>query len=64
MRKRYNKPYGIVAGDFNRRNARRAVSDFPDIKPILTPPTRGHAVLDIVLSLFNDLLIDLSLIHI
>ena len=45
-------------GDFKRRDARRAVSDFPDIKPIATPPARGNQVLDIIMSSFNNQLVD------
>ena len=58
LRKRYNNPYVIVAGDFNKRDARRATADFPDIKPIQTPPTRGRNVLDVMLTSFNDAVLD------
>ena len=58
LRKRYNNPYVIVAGDFNRRDARRATADFPDIKPVAIPPTRGRNVLDIILTSFNYDILD------
>ena len=41
LKNKYNDPYTIVAGDFNRRNLSEAIKDYPDIKPIKTPPTRG-----------------------
>ena len=55
---RYNDPYVVVAGDFNKRNFRKATRDFPLIKPIVTPPTRGHNVLDIIATNFGDLVVD------
>ena len=58
MRKHYNNPFVIVAGDFNRRDATRATRDFPDNKQIRTPPTRGQAVLDIILTSFNNQIVN------
>ena len=58
LMRRYDNPYVIVAGDFNKRDARRATADSPEIKQIATPPTRGTNVLDIIMSSFNHSLID------
>ena len=55
---RYDEPYLVLAGDFNRRDIGRAAGNFPLIKTIQTPPTRGSAVLDIMATNMNDLLID------
>ena len=45
---KYNDPYVILAGDFNRRDVNQATRDFPDMKIVKTPPTRGRATLDII----------------
>ena len=58
LRAKYEDPYFIVAGDFNRRDFGLATSEYPDIKPIFNDPTRGDAVLDIIGSNMNDTLID------
>ena len=58
LRRRYDNPYTMLAGDFNKRDAKKATADFPDMKIIPTPPTRGTNVLDIIITSFNDILID------
>ena len=40
----------------NRREIRRAISGQSDLKPVLTDPTRGRHVLDIVVTSFNEYL--------
>ena len=47
------KPYIVVAGDFNCWPHGRAFEDFEDIRVIQTPPTRGDATLDIAATNFN-----------
>ena len=54
----YDDPYILLGGGFNRRDSRRASTDTPSIKPILTGPTKGNSVLDIMSSNFNNLLTD------
>ena len=58
LRGRYNDPFVIVGGDFNKRDIKKATQDFPDIKPVHTPPTRGRNVLDIIATNANDLVVD------
>lgn len=48
----------ILAGDFNRRNINRAIGNFPQIKAVSTPPTRGTAILDLLATNMTDLVID------
>ena len=55
---KYEDPYFMVAGDFNRRDFRLATNEYPDIKSITTGPTRGDAVLDVIGSNMNDTIID------
>ena len=55
---RYDNPYVFVAGDFNRRDAKKVVGEFSNIKHTPTGPTRGTAVLDIIACNCTDLLID------
>ena len=58
IKSKYDDPYILVAGDLNRRDIRAATSEFPNIKPILTGPTRNDAVLDVIASNFNSDLVD------
>ena len=58
VRNKYNDPYIIIGGDFNRRSASEATRDYPDIRPVTTSQTRGDSTLDIVLTNFNDELMD------
>ena len=55
---RYEEPYVILAGDFNRRDISRATGNFPSLKIIRTPPTRGDAILDLVSANMDAMLID------
>ena len=54
LKNKYNDPYVIIAGDFNRRNLSEAIKDYPEIKPIKTSPTRGLEVLDIIATNMNE----------
>ena len=58
LKSKYEDPYIVFGGDFNRRKFKLAVEDFPQIKEIRTGPTRGNAVLDILSTNFNDSLTD------
>ena len=62
LKLRYDDPYVIVAGDFNRRDFKSTDREFPEIKPILTGPTQGQTVLDIVGTSFNPLLLEAAVI--
>ena len=63
LRNKYVDPYVMIGGDMNRREIKKAVSGYPDMKPVITDPTRGRHVLDIIMTNMTDLL-KLSLIHI
>ena len=58
IKSKYDDPYIVYGGDFNRRNFRASIVDYPEIKEIHTQATRGSAVLDILGSNMNDSLID------
>ena len=58
LKNKYNDPYVIIGGDFNRRSIYEATREYPDIRPISTGPTRGDATLDVLLTNFNDSLVD------
>ena len=72
LKNRYNDPYVILGGDFNKREIIKAIREFKDIKVIKTGPTRGRSTLDIFASNLQDIkeagtiapVVDLSLIHI
>ena len=55
---RYDDPYIFIGGDYNRRDARMAAADFPHIKIVNTPPTRGNACLDLISTNVPDLIVD------
>ena len=55
---RYADPYFFVGGDFNKKDARKATRDFPLIRAIATPPTRGTSVLDIISTNALDTMLD------
>ena len=40
----------ILRGDFNRRDLRAVTRNYPEIKPVITPPTHGTATLGIIAS--------------
>ena len=54
VKQKYNDPYIMLAGDFNRKDIQAALRDHVDIKPIVTGPTRGDSVLDIIATNMND----------
>ena len=58
IKNKYNDPYIIVGGDFNKTDIKRALADHSDIAQISTEPTRGGSVLDIIATNFNDLVVD------
>ena len=58
IKSKYDNPMILIGGDFNRREHKQCVHDYPEIKPVITGPTRGDAVLDIIMSNFNELLVD------
>ena len=45
---KYNDPLFVIAGDLNKKELEPALADFPEIKKIITPPTRGTSTLDLV----------------
>ena len=60
-----NDPIIVLAGDFNRRKIELAYQDHVDLKLHDSPPTRGAARLDLVVSNIDDCsIVLLSLIHI
>ena len=58
IKNKYEDPIILVGGDFNRRDFCEATREYPDIKPIVTGPTRGLACLDIIGTNVNQSLID------
>ena len=48
FRAKYNEPYIIIAGDWNRADTATAFEDFPFLNEVLTPPMRGDENLDII----------------
>ena len=58
LKNKYENPYIVMGGDFNKRDFKAAVQEHPEIKPIKTGPTRNNAVLDILGTNFNELLLD------
>ena len=50
----FKDPYIIVSGDFNRRDVDQSLANFPDLKLINTPPTRGAQKLDKLFINFNS----------
>ena len=58
LKTKYNNPYMIVGGDFNRQDIYEATREYPEIKTVTTGPTRGNAILDLIATDFNDQLLD------
>ena len=58
LKNKYEDPYFVIGGDFNRRDFNLATSEYPEIKSISTGPTRGDATLDIIGTNMNDTLVD------
>ena len=50
LKEDYEDPLIVIGGDFNGREVSDAVADFPDIIKVVTGPTRGDKVLDLVLT--------------
>ena len=47
MTRKHGDPIIIVTGDFNKKDIGPALTDFPEVKLVSTPPTRGRAHLDL-----------------
>lgn len=62
IKNKYNDPYLIIGGDFNRRNLKEATREYPEVRQIITGPTRADATLDIIATNFNDSLEDSGLL--
>lgn len=58
LKSKYENPIILMGGDFNRRDAREATRDFPEVKIVNTGPTRGMATLDLILSNESGTLVD------
>ena len=58
IKSKYDDPYILYGGDFNRRDFWLSINEYPEIKIIQTEGTRGDAVLDIMASNFNDTITD------
>ena len=58
IKHKYQAPYIILRGDFNRRSVKDATIEHQDFRPISTAATRGTAVLDILATNMNDQLTD------
>ena len=54
LRNKYDSPYVVVGGDFNRRSLAEATRDFP----IRTGPTRLDSVLDVMACNFGCSVVD------
>lgn len=58
IKNKYESPYILIGGDFNKRSVSEATRDFPEIKQIVTGATRGDNVLDIMTCNFSGSLVD------
>lgn len=56
-KRKYNSPYFLIGGDFNRRNIEHELATYPDIELVHTPPTRGVNTLDLVFSNFHQCIV-------
>ena len=54
IKQKYNAPYILIAGDFNRKRIEHELRNYPDIKLTPTPPTRGRHHLDLILTNFDN----------
>ena len=52
FKRKYDTPYFLLGGDFNKRNIQRELKVYPDLKLEITPPTRGNNHLDLIFSNF------------
>ena len=55
---KYQDPYIILAGDWNRADTDIAVGDFPGLLAVPTPPTRGDETLDITFTNFGNSIVE------
>ena len=55
---RYKDPHVVLAGDLNKRDIRKATSNFPCIRVLQTGPTRGSNVLDVIATTLHGDLIE------
>ena len=53
VKNKYNNPFVVITGDFNRKDISEALADFPDIELVTTAATRAGAVLDRTYTNFN-----------
>ena len=53
-------PYILIGGDMNKHDFAPAVAPFPDIKEMMSPPTRGDARLDRVYSNLDEYIKDVT----
>ena len=58
FKRRYNSPYFIVGGDFNKRQIERELRAYPDLSLVKTPPTRGNNTLDLLFTNFPQFIRD------
>ena len=54
FKSKYQSPYFLIGGDFNKRNVVRELRPYTDISLIQTPPTRGNNTLDLVFTNFDE----------
>ena len=54
IKETFNDPFITVGGDFNRSRVEEALSEFPDLQIVATPPTRGRANLDKMATNFDE----------
>lgn len=54
FKRRYNSPYILLGGDFNKRQIEKELRIFNDISIVPTPPRRGDNVLDLVFTNFGQ----------
>ena len=48
LKRKYNSPYFVIGGDFNKRPIEKELKLYPDLKLENTPPTRGNNHLDLI----------------
>ena len=63
MKSRYQNPYIFIGGDINNHNLRSALSDYRDIKQVVTGPTRRDRVLDLLFTNMVDDLLDAGVVE-
>ena len=50
----HKNPYFLIAGNLNKFDPSTIYDDYDDIDLLPSPPTRGAAVLDVLISNFNE----------